>query len=173
MVDLYLGCLDENIGGAHFVRLPVAVLRAERKMSVPLAVPADEGHEKTGPGFLFPVQKSERSPTGSVDESVFCQVADWLKGAITNSILKPPGKMRSCRGAGKRRSDPGGRERRASCQNRKHMVTVEGSGSKKLNIAALQSLLWMFVMQENPGRNAGFFASTLSGAASRVGRLRQ
>ena len=31
----------------------------------------------------------------------------------------------------------------------------------------------MFAMQESPGRNAGFFASILSEAASRVDRLRQ
>ena len=60
-------------------------------MSVPLAVLPDEGDEKTGPGFLFPVQKSERSPTGSVDESVFGQVVDWVAGAINNSTLKTPG----------------------------------------------------------------------------------
>ena len=61
-------------------------------MSVPLAVPTDEGHEKTGPGFLFPIQKSEGTPTGSVDESVFGQVADGVQGALTNSILETPGK---------------------------------------------------------------------------------
>ena len=49
-------------------------------MSVPLAIPTDEGHQKTRPGFLFPVQKSERSPAGSVDESVFRQIAGWVEG---------------------------------------------------------------------------------------------
>jgi len=51
-------------------------------MSVPLAVPAEEGDEKTGPGFFFPVQKSERSPAGSVDESVFGQVGDRVEGSV-------------------------------------------------------------------------------------------
>ena len=142
-------------------------------MSVPLAVPPDEGDEKTGPGFLFPVQKSERSPTGSVDESVFGQVADWVAGAIKHSLLKTPGEMRSCRGASKQRFDPGRPNFRASCQNRKHIVIVKESESKKLSIPALQDLLWMFAMQESPGRNAGFFASIFSEAASRVDRLRQ
>ncbi len=54
-------------------------------MSVPLAVPTDEGHEKTGPGFLFPVQKSERSPAGSVDEGVFRQIAGWVEGERRDS----------------------------------------------------------------------------------------
>ena len=60
-------------------------------MSVPLAVPTDEGHEKRGPGFLFPVQKSERSPTASVDESVFGQVVDRVEGTIPKSVFKTPG----------------------------------------------------------------------------------
>ena len=59
-------------------------------MSVPLAIPTDEGHEKTRPGFLFPVQKSERSPAGSVDERVFRQIAGWVEGEGEDS---------KCRGA--------------------------------------------------------------------------
>ena len=43
-------------------------------MTVPLVVPSDEGHQKTRPSFLFPVQKSERSPAESVDQCVFGQV---------------------------------------------------------------------------------------------------
>ena len=59
-------------------------------MSVPLAVPTYESHQKTRPGFLFPIQKSKRSPAGSVDQCVFGQVAGWLESAIADSILQFP-----------------------------------------------------------------------------------
>ena len=107
-------------------------------MSVPLAIPTDEGYEKTRPGFLFPVQKSERSPAGSVDERVFRQIAGWVEAAITSSSLGLPGfrrgmrlKMRSCRSVGKQPADSGRRSVQASCQNRKHIVIVDQSGLTK------------------------------------------
>ena len=143
-------------------------------MSVPLAIPTDEGYEKTRPGFLFPVQKSERSPAGSVDERVFGQIAGWVEAAITSSSLRLPGfrrgmrlKMLSCRGVGKQRSDSGRRSLQASCQNRKHIVIVDQSGLTKTGITALQSLLRMLRCRQIPAGMPEFLPGYSRRAVSR------